>query len=447
MGFLAPGLTPMAWVGTLASGIYRGATKLSSFQSVLGVVALIGFAWLLSERRKSVVWSAVGKGLALQIVLAVVFLKVPFVRRGLEALNGLVNALTDATRAGTSFVFGYLGGGEPPWVPSGTGSTFVFAFQSLPLILIISALSALLFYWNIIPPIVRALAWVLRRVIGVGGPAGIAVTMNIFVGMVEAPLVIKPYLRTETRAGLFVIMTAGMAMVAGTVMVLYATLLDGLIPNPIGQILTASIMAAPATIIVSLIMVPEDPALIGAGGDPSQVALPPRPDDNMMSVITKGTIDGVQILINVIAMLVVLVALVSIANKIIGALPDIAGAPLTLQRIVGWFMSPVAWLLGIPWAESVTAGSLLGTKTVLNELIAYTELSKLQAGELSERSRLIMTYALCGFANFSSIGITIGGLAAMAPERRPDIVSLAPKTLISGTLATCLSGAMIGILT
>ena len=440
-------MTRQGGLGTLVSGNDRGATKLSSFQSVLGVAALLGLAWFLSERRKAVVWSAVGKGLALQVVLALVFLKVPIVRRGLEALNGLVTALTEATRAGTSFVFGYIGGGEPPWVPSGTGSTFVFAFQSLPLILIISALSALLFYWNIIPPIVRALAWGLRRVIGVGGPAGIAVTMNIFVGMVEAPLVIKPYLRTETRAGLFVIMTAGMAMVAGTVMVLYATLLDGLIPNPIGQILTASIMAAPATIIVSLIMVPEDPALVGAGKDPSQVALPPRPDDNMMSVITKGTIDGVQILINVIAMLIVLVALVSLANAIIGVLPNVGGAPLTLQRMVGWIMSPVAWLLGVPWSESITAGSLLGTKTVLNELIAYTELSKLQAGELSERSRLIMTYALCGFANFSSIGITIGGIAAMAPERRPDIVSLAPKTLISGTIATCLSGAVIGVLT
>ena len=376
-----------------------------------------------------------------------VFLKVSFVQRALAALNGLVNTLTEATRAGTSFVFGYVGGGEPPWVPSGSGSTFVFAFQSLPLILIISALSALLFYWNVIPPIVRAFAWVLRRTIGVGGPAGIAVTMNIFVGMVEAPLVIKPYLRTETRAGLFVIMTAGMAMVAGTVMVLYATLLDGLIPNPIGQILTASIMAAPATIIIAFIMVPEDPALAGSGRDPSQVALPPPPGDNMMSVITKGTIDGVQILINVIAMLIVLVALVSLANTIMGVLPDVGGAPLTLQRIVGWIMSPVAWLLGVPWPEAPTAGALLGTKTVLNELIAYTELSKLQAGELSERSRLIMTYALCGFANFSSIGITIGGLAAMAPERRPDIVSLAPKTLVSGTLATCLSGAVIGILT
>jgi CNT family concentrative nucleoside transporter len=238
-----------------------------------------------------------------------------------------------------------------------------------------------------------------------------------------------------------------MAMVAGTVMVLYATLLDGLIPNPIGQILTASIMAAPATIVIAFIMVPEEPANRENAQDPSQVVLPPPPGDNMASVITKGAIDGLQVLLNVITMLIVLVGLVSIANDIIGLLPDVLGAPLTLQRIFGWFMTPIAWLIGIPWGEAGTAGALLGTKTVLNELIAYTDLSKLPMGHLTERSRLIMTYALCGFANFSSIGIAIGGLSAMVPERRPDIIALAPRTLVSGTLATCLSGAVVGILT
>lgn len=406
---------------------------------------LLGLAWLASERRSGVAWHAVAKGLGLQFVLGLALIKVPLFQHALSAMNEVVISLSAATRAGTSFVFGYLGGDTAPWASSGTGSNFVFAFQSLPLILVISALSALLFYWNIIPPIVRGFAWLLRRTIGVDGPAGIAVTMNIFVGMVEAPLVIRPYLRAESRAGLFVIMTAGMAMVAGTVMVLYATLLEGLIPNPIGQILTASIMAAPATIVISFIMVPEDPDAFAASRDPSEVVLPPPPGDNMMAVITHGTIDGVQILINVIAMLIVLVALVTLANRIIGILPDIGGAPLTLQRLFGWAMSPVAWLLGIPWSEAPTAGALLGTKTVLNELIAYTDMSKLGSNSLSERSRLIMTYALCGFANFSSVGIAIGGLGAMVPERRADIIALAPRTLISGTLATCVSGAMVGI--
>ncbi|MHB1206666.1 MAG: NupC/NupG family nucleoside CNT transporter [Rhodospirillaceae bacterium] len=413
----------------------------------MGVAVILGLAWLLSERRKDVVWSAIAKGVALQFVIALLLTKVPMIQRGLEALNGMVNALMAATRAGTSFVFGYVGGGDVPWANTNPGANFVFAFQALPLILIISAISGLLFYWNIIPPIVRAFAWVLRRTIGVGGPAGIAVTMNIFVGMVEAPLVIRPYLRTETRSGLFIIMTAGMAMVAGTVMVLYATLLDGLIPNPIGQILTASIMAAPATIVIAFIIMPEDPALFAAGSDPGKILLPPSPGNNMMSVITKATIDGLQIFANVVGMLIVLVALVAIANSILNVFPDVFGGPLTLQRAFGWVLSPMAWLLGIPWDQAPTAGALLGTKMVLNELIAYTDMSKLPVDALSERSRLIMTYALCGFANFSSIGITIGGIAAMVPERRPDIIELAPKAMLAGTLATCLSGAVIGILT
>lgn len=423
-----------------------GDSKLSSLQSVLGIAVILGLAWLLSERRKDVVWSAIAKGVALQFVIALLLTKVPVIQRFLEALNGMVNALMAATRAGTSFVFGYVGGGDVPWTNTNPGANFVFAFQALPLILIISAISALLFYWNIIPPIVRAFAWILRRTIGVGGPAGIAVTMNIFVGMVEAPLVIRPYLRTETRSGLFIIMTAGMAMVAGTVMVLYATLLDGLIPNPIGQILTASIMAAPATIVIAFIIVPEDRAQLAAESDPTKVLLPPSPGNNMMSVITKATIDGLQIFANVIGMLIVLVALVAIANSILNVFPDVFGGPLTLQRMFGWVLSPLAWLLGIPWDQAPTAGGLLGTKMVLNELIAYSEMSKLPMDALSERSRLIMTYALCGFANFSSIGITIGGIAAMAPERRPDIIELAPKAMLAGSLATCLSGAVIGIL-
>ncbi len=413
----------------------------------MGVVVILGLAWLLSERRKDVMWSAIGKGIALQFIIALLLTKVPVIQHGLEYLNGMVAALLAATRAGTSFVFGYVGGGDTPWTTTNPPATFVFAFQALPLILIISALAALLFYWNIIPPVVRAFAWVLRRTIGVGGPAGIAVTMNIFVGMVEAPLVIRPYLRTETRSGLFIIMTAGMAMVAGTVMVLYATLLDGLIPNPIGQILTASIMAAPATIVISFIMVPEDPAQFAASSDPTNVMLPPSPGNNMMSVITKATIDGLQIFANVVGMLIVLVALVAIANTFLTVLPNVGDGPITLQRVFGWLLSPMAWLLGIPWSDAPTAGGLLGTKMVLNELIAYSEMAKLPIDSMAERSRLIMTYALCGFANFSSIGITIGGIAAMAPERRPDIIEMAPKAMLAGSLATCLSGAVIGVLT
>ncbi len=417
-----------------------------SLQSAAGFAILLGLAWLMSERKGAVAWRTIGMGIALQVVLAIALLKIPLVQRFFALLNGAVDGLNAATRVGTTFVFGYLGGGEAPWMASGAGSSFVLAFQSLPLILVISALSALLFHWNIIQPVVRAFAWVLRKTMGLDGPAGVSAVMNVFVGMVEAPLVIRPYLRTETRAGLFVIMTAGMATVAGTVMVLYATMLDGVIPNPLGQILAASILATPAAVIASFIMVPEDSALLRTGSEVADVVLTSEPGDNMMSVLTRGIMDGMQLLIGVVAMLLVFVALVSLANQIIGVLPDLAGAPLTIQRIFGWVMSPLAWLLGIPWSEAPTAGALLGTKTVLNELIAYSDLSHLPPEMLSERSRLIMTYALCGFANFGSLGIMIGGLCAMVPERRAEILDLAPRTLISGTLATCLSGATIGAL-
>jgi CNT family concentrative nucleoside transporter len=416
-------------------------------QGLLGIAGLIGLAWLVSERKRGVAWRAVGLGLALQLFLAVILIKVPVLQSFFAVLNRAVTALSEATLAGTSLLFGYVGGAPPPWATTGAGSNFILAFQSFPLILVISALSALFFHWNIIQPIVRAFAWVLRRTIGIDGPAGVAAVMEIFVGMVEAPLVVKPYLRAESRTGLFVIMTAGMATVAGTVMVLYATMLTGIIPNPLGQILTASIIATPAAIVMAYIMVPEDPAAPKRGADSAEILLAREPGDNMMSVITRGTIEGAQLLINVIAMMIVLVALVSLVNQIIGLAPDVSGAPLTLQRIFGWLMSPLAWMTGIPWSEAPAAGALLGTKTALNELIAYSDLSQLPPEALSPRSRLIMSYALAGFANFGSLGIMIGGLSAMVPERRNEIVQLAPKALISGTLATCMSGAMVGLLT
>jgi concentrative nucleoside transporter, CNT family len=416
-------------------------------QSALGIAVLIGLAWVISERRQDVAWRRVASGIALQLALAVILLKIPVFQGIFAALNQAVSGLSKATHDGTAFVFGYIGGDTVPWQSSGAGSSFVLAFQAFPLIMVISAISALLFHWNIIQPIVRAFAWVLRRTIGLDGPAGVAAAMDIFVGMIEAPLVIKPYLRAESRAGLFVILTTGMATVAGTVMVLYATMLEGIIPNPMGQILIASIIATPAAIVIAFVMVPEDPAAANASSEKPAVVISRQPGDNMMSVITRGTIEGVELVIGVIAMMIVLVALVSLVNQVIGLMPDVFGAPLTLQRAFGWLMSPLAWLIGIPWSEAPTAGGLLGTKTVLNELIAYSDLSQLPEGTLSARSRLIMSYALAGFANFGSLGIAIGGISAMVPERRAEIVELAPKALISGTLATCISGAMVGLLT
>lgn len=417
-----------------------------ALQSLVGLLIMIAFGWAISENRKAVNWRAVAGGVALQFALALPLLKLDAARKAFGVLNKGVTALSEATMVGTSFVFGYIGGGDPPFMMKEGASAFILAFQSLPLIMVISALSALLFYWGAIQPVVKGVAWVLRRTLGVTGPAGVATAMSIFVGMTESPLVVRPYLRAESRASLFVIMTAGMATISGTVMVLYATFLADIVPNALGQILTASVINAPAAIVAAFLMIPEDPARAAGPEDGVAMIGVRQPGDNMLAVITRGTTDGVTLVINVIAMLVVLLALVSLTNQIIGLLPDIAGAPLTLQRVLGWIMSPVAWCLGLPMHEVTTGGALLGTKAVLTELIAYIDMSHLPDGALAERSRIIMTYALCGFANFGSLGIMIGGLTVMVPERRDEIVNLAPKSLISGTLATCLTGAVVGVL-
>jgi CNT family concentrative nucleoside transporter len=319
----------------------------------------------------------------------------------------------------------------------------VLAFQALPIVLVMSVLTTLLFYWRVLPPIVRGMAWLLERTLGVGGAVGLSTAANIFLGMVEAPLFVRPYLKQMTRSELFLVMTGGMAGIAGTVLVLYATLLAPLIPDAAAHFVIASVLGAPAAILVSLIMVPEttDRLTGGALDDPEMQA------SSTMDAIVKGTASGLELLLNIIAMLIVLVALVHLANAVLGLLPDVGGSGISLQRMLGLLMAPVCWLMGLPWPQAVTAGSLMGTKTVLNELIAYVDLSKLAPDALDPRSRLIMLYAMCGFANFGSLGIMIAGLGTMAPERRHEINSLGLKSIVSGTLTTCLMGAIVGLLT
>ncbi|MCC6889096.1 MAG: nucleoside:proton symporter [Hyphomicrobiales bacterium] len=412
-------------------------------QSVLGVIALLGIAWLLSEQRRLVQWTQAAMALAVTGLIAVLLLKIPQIVAAFGVINSVVGAVAAATRAGTSFVFGYLGGGPLPYEIKGPpGAEFVLALQALPVLLVMSVLTTLLFHWGILPPLVRAFSWALKRTIGVGGAVGLATATNIFVGHVEAPLFIRPYLARLTRAELFIVMTGGMAGIAGTVLVLYATLLGPVIPDAAAHLVIASVLGAPAAILISLIMVPE-------AADPQSGDLPVEPGrvaSSTMDAIVKGTVAGLELLLTICAMLIVLVALVHLANAVLGLLPALAGAPLTLQRMLGWIMAPVCWLMGIPWTQAATAGSLMGIKTILNELIAYVELAKLDPEALDSRSRLIMLYALCGFANFGSLGIMIGGMATMCPERRDDIVALGPKSIVSGTLSTCLIGAIVGTL-
>ena len=379
-------------------------------------------------------------GLALQLVLALLLLKLPPVRDVFLALNVIVQALQQASQTGTSFVLGYLGGGDVPFETRHGASTFILAFQALPLVLVMSALSALLYHWRILPVVVQGFAWCLRRTLGIGGTAGVGTAANVFVGMVEAPLLVRPYLAATSRSDLFVIMAAGMATIAGTMMVLYASFLDGVIADPLGHILTASVLNAPAAIVIARLMIPP-----GTDPMPETVQLT-SPYDSPMDAVTRGTLDGLTLLLNMGAMLIVLVALVALANAALGLLPNWGDAAITLQRLLGLLLAPLAWLIGIPWAEASAAGALLGTKIVLNELIAYLSMARLSPGTLSDESRLILTYALCGFANFGSLGIMIGGMGAMAPERRGEIVALGLRSIVAGTLTTCLTAALVGLL-
>ncbi|AGA89774.1 nucleoside permease [Thioflavicoccus mobilis 8321] len=415
-----------------------GATALP-FQGVLGLVVLIGLAWLLSEDRRRVRPRLIVAGLALQLLIAVALLKLPPLKEAFLALNALATALQTATQAGTELVFGYLGGGAAPFETTYPQNSFVLAFRALPLILVISALSALLFHWHVLPLVVRAFAWLLRRTLGTGGPLGLGAAANVFVGMTEAPLLIRPYLQGMSRSALFGIMTCGMATIAGTVMVLYATLLTGVIPDPLGHVLTASLINAPAALLIAGVLVPETDA------EPEIEVMVTSETRSAMDAITRGTLDAIPLWLNIIAMLVVMLALVSLLNQALGLLPDVGGDPLTAQRLLGWAMAPVVWLIGIPWSEATTAGSLMGIKTILNELVAYIQLAALPDGALSARSELIMAYALCGFANLGSLGIMIGGLGTMAPGRRLEIVALGMKSILAGTLATLLTGAVIGL--
>ena len=393
------------------------------------MAGLVAIAWLASENRRAIPWRAVAAGIALLVLLAVIFLKVPLVKDAFLKLNDVLLVLERATQAGTSLVFGYLGGGSPPFAVSDPASNFILAFRALPLVLVISALSALLFYWGVLPAIVRAISFLLEKTMRVGGVVGLSTAANVFVGMVEAPLFVRPYLARVSRGELFAIMAGGMASIAGTVLFLYGSVLSRAQPDAVAHLLIASILSAPAALVIAFLMVPPG---ITTGGD----LMLKSEASGSMDALTRGTLEGAQLLLNIVAMLVVFVALVALVNLVI--------APYTLQGALGWVLAPLAWLAGIPWDEARAAGALLGTKTVINELVAYLDLASMK--DLSERTRLLLTYALCGFANFGSLGIMIGGLGTMSPERRGEVVNLGIKSIVAGTLATCLTAATVALI-
>jgi concentrative nucleoside transporter, CNT family len=410
-------------------------------RGLLGILVLLFLAralgeWRRGERERRIPWRTVVAGLMLQAALAILLLRFPLASHVLLLLNRAALALQEATDRGTAFVFGYLGGGTLPFVETAPGASFILAFKVLPLVLTISALSALLYYWRVLQGVTRAFAWVLRRSMGISGALALGAAVHIYVGMIEAPLLIRPYLARMQRGELFAVMSCGMAGVAGTVMIVYATMLGPVIPDALGHILICSVISTPAALAVAALMVPfrpsEDRAEITVGEEPS----------GAFDALVKGTRDGVAPLVGIVTVLVVAVALVTLVNMALGRLPG----GITLQGLFAFVFRPVMWLIGVPWAESAEAASLMGTKTVLNEFVAYLDLAKLPEGALGPRSRLIVTYALCGFANFGSLGILVGGLGAMVPERRREITELGFRSIVSGTIATCTSGAIAGIL-
>ena len=406
-------------------------------QGIFGVLFLIVFAWLCSERRDQIDVRFLGIGLFAQFSLAFLFFQVPLISDILMSLNFIIAAIEAATLEGTRFLFGYLGGGSEPFEVSEGGYLYLFAFRVLPNVIVFCVLIAVLWYWKILPKVVTGFGFLLRRVFKVSGAVGTSAAATLFLGMVETPMIIRAYLTKLTRSEFFTVMTCGMSTVAGSVMIIYANTLSDIIPGAIGHIVVGSVLNIVGAIYVSRIIVPEDST------PTSSDKFEDLGYSSTMDAITRGTQDGLKLALNIGGMLLVIISLVALVNGVLGLL-EISGEPLSLQRILGWLFSPLAWLIGVPWSEAHLAGNLMGSKIVLNEMIAFIELAAL-GNDLSENSRLVLLYALCGFANFGSLGILIGGLSTLVPERKTDYLSLAPKSLISGNVVTFITASLVGL--
>ena len=398
---------------------------------------MLTLAWVLSEQRRKVRWTPVLVILGIQLVIAAVLIRVPFVAEHVNHLNIVVNAIAQATKEGTSFVFDYLGGKELPFELTSASPPFIFATQLLPQILVFAVLVAILWYWQVLPTVISWVAWILQRTVRIGGAVSVAAAASFFVGMVEAPMMIRGYLKAITRSEFFVVITCGMSTVAGSMMVLYVLVLGDVVEFSLGHIVTASILNIFGAILVASVMMPDD--RVTSAGKVEDV----YEYNSFFDALTRGASDGTKIVISIIAMLIVLISLVALINQILGLIV-IGGEPLTLQRITATIFQPLTWCMGVPWEDTASAGHLMGTKLVINELVAYEQLGRV-GGEMLSRSNLILTHALCGFTNIGSVGILIGGISSLIPERRNDLLALAPRTLISGTLVAVLTGSVVGV--
>ena len=413
---------------------------LENAQSLVGIAFVIGVCWLLSEDKKRFPWRLTLGAIAVQAALVLLLFGFPQSQVLLDGVNAGVDGLSAATKRGAQFVFGYLAGGPQPYALADDRALFLFAFEVLPLILVISALSALLWHWKILKWITQGFGLLFEKTMGLSGPSALSVAANIFLGMIESQIVIRAYLHRLTRSELFLMMVVGLATVAGSTMVAYALILRDTLENAAGHVLVASIISAPAGVLLARIIVPEKP---GQGGTFSEHDSELRYESSI-DAIAKGTADGLQVVLSISAILIVFVALVALVNVILSGFWW--EGPITVERILGYFFAPLAWMIGVPWEEATKGGWLLGVKLALTEFVAYIELGKVPEGELSERSRMLMTYALCGFANIASVGITVTGFSVLMPERRSEVIGMIWKALVAGFLATCMSAAIVGVM-
>ena len=413
------------------------------FQGLTGIALILLLAWLLSEDRRvrpSLAWVAAAT--LMQVAIALIIVRVPLVWSVIGLANHAVAAIEQATLVGSSYMFGYVGGGPSPFVlKAGAAAPLIIAFQILPLIIVYSALAALLWHWGVLSRIVRGLSWALRRTLGVSGVVGLSAGANIFLGVVESPLVVRAYFEKMSRSELFAVMVLAMSNISGVLLVLYAKTLANSVPDAVGHMISASLISLPASLLIARLMVP------GHGDTEASVHEAGLHYDSSIDAIVRGTMDGIQLFLAVIGVIIVIFALVALVDQMLLLAPEISGQPLTLRRAFGWLFAPFMWTLGVPWDQAPQAGALMGTKTILNEYVAYLELAALPTATFDPRSQLIVTYALCGVANLASVGLLVSTIGTLAPSRRAEVAALGMKSWVAGNLATAMTGAVIGLVT
>ena len=417
-------------------------------RGIIGIAVLLALAWGLSEDRSSRLgWRWIAGALVLQGALALLIVRVPFVWDAVTLANEGVAAIERATLDGSSYMFGYLGGAPLPFeLKDGAAPPLIIAFQILPLVIVFSALAALLWHWGVLRWMVNGLSFLLRKSLGVSGVVGLSGGANMFLGVVESPLVVRAYFARMSRAELFQVMVLAMATISGAILILYATTLRETVPDAVGHMISASLVSLPAALLIARLMVPGSADDIGTEAD-AEGEEPSLKFETSIDAIVKGTMDGMQLFLAVIAVIIVVFALVSLVDQVLALLPLVTDEPLSLKRVFGWLFAPLMWIIGVPWAEAQAAGGLMGTKAILNEYVAYLELAALPEGTLGPRSLLIVTYALCGVANLASVGLLVSTIGTLCPERRAETAGLGMKSWIAGNLATAMTGAWIGLVT